>query len=190
MTSADTTVGAVHRTGVYTCPMHPSIRKPEPGACPICGMTLSVIAKRRAAFGPFSAATLASFAMLGVYFGVLSLVSGWSFTLSEFARFWPFVLALAFGFGTQIGLYTYLKQVLAQHHAGKMVVASGTTSTAAMISCCAHYLANVAPVLGAAGFVTLVAQYQVELFWVGLAFNAAGIAFIGSKILRARRQPC
>jgi Cu+-exporting ATPase len=26
--------------GVYTCPMHPEIRKPGPGSCPICGMAL------------------------------------------------------------------------------------------------------------------------------------------------------
>ncbi len=25
---------------IYTCPMHPQIRRPEPGNCPICGMTL------------------------------------------------------------------------------------------------------------------------------------------------------
>jgi hypothetical protein len=25
---------------VYTCPMHPQIRKPKPGSCPICGMDL------------------------------------------------------------------------------------------------------------------------------------------------------
>lgn len=25
---------------VYTCPMHPQIRRPEPGSCPICGMAL------------------------------------------------------------------------------------------------------------------------------------------------------
>jgi Cu+-exporting ATPase len=25
---------------VYTCPMHPQIRQPQPGNCPICGMTL------------------------------------------------------------------------------------------------------------------------------------------------------
>lgn len=133
---------------------------------------------------------LASLAMLGVYFGVLSLVSGWEFTVSEFARFWPYIVTLAAGFGLQIGLYVHLRHRLAHHHAGgKMVVASGTTSTAAMISCCAHYIANVLPVIGAAGLVTLVAQYQVQLFWLGLAFNAAGIAYIGSKILRAGNHP-
>jgi P-type Cu+ transporter len=25
---------------IYTCPMHPEIRQPDPGACPICGMAL------------------------------------------------------------------------------------------------------------------------------------------------------
>ena len=25
---------------VWTCPMHPEVRKPEPGKCPVCGMKL------------------------------------------------------------------------------------------------------------------------------------------------------
>ena len=24
----------------YICPMHPQVRKPSPGSCPICGMDL------------------------------------------------------------------------------------------------------------------------------------------------------
>src|SRR4029079_2177408 len=27
----------------YTCPMHPEIRQPGPGACPICGMSLEPV---------------------------------------------------------------------------------------------------------------------------------------------------
>jgi Cu+-exporting ATPase len=56
-----------------------------------------------------------------------------------------------------------------------------------MISCCAHYLTNVAPVLGATGLVAFAAQFQVELFWVGLAFNAAGIAYVGTKLWKATK---
>ena len=26
--------------GDYTCPMHPEVRRPNPGSCPICGMAL------------------------------------------------------------------------------------------------------------------------------------------------------
>ena len=129
------------------------------------------------------------FALLAVYFGLLTLVSGWQFTLEQFGMFWPFVVALAVGFGVQIALFVYLRRLVtgAQGH-GKVVAVSGTASTAAMVSCCTHYLANVLPIVGAAGLVTLATQYQVELFWVGLAFNAAGIAYIGSKVAAAIKE--
>ncbi|HEY5574434.1 MAG TPA: hypothetical protein VIK64_15545, partial [Anaerolineales bacterium] len=92
---------------------------------------------------------------------------------------------LALGFGIQIGLYTYLRRAIHRGDAsGKVLAVSGTTSTAAMISCCTHYLTNILPFIGIAGFVTVVAQYQIELFWFGLASNAAGIAYIGSKVVR------
>lgn len=28
---------------IYTCPMHPQIRRSAPGNCPICGMTLEPV---------------------------------------------------------------------------------------------------------------------------------------------------
>jgi P-type Cu+ transporter len=126
--------------------------------------------------------------LLGVYFVVLSTVSGWQFTVNQFSEFWYYILPLSAGFGLQVALYTRLRQLLAEDGSRAVVAASGTTSTAAMISCCAHYLANVAPVLGASGLVTFAAQYQVEFFWAGLAFNAAGIAYIGSRLWRAARE--
>jgi Cu(I)/Ag(I) efflux system membrane fusion protein len=29
----------------YTCPMHPSVQQPEPGNCPVCGMTLTPVTR-------------------------------------------------------------------------------------------------------------------------------------------------
>jgi Cu+-exporting ATPase len=172
---------------IYTCPMHPQVREAVPGSCPICNMALVPAGAGASMLKPLAVGTLAFLTMLAIYFGVLTLVSGWDFTVSEFAKFWYYVLPLALGFGIQLGLYVYLRQRLASHHAGGMVVASGATSTGAMLACCTHYLTNVLPIIGAAGLVTLAAQYQVELFWVGLAFNAAGIAFVGSRIIQAGR---
>jgi P-type Cu+ transporter len=132
---------------------------------------------------------LALLALLGVYFGLLTLVSGWQFTLDQFALYWPYISALAAGFGVQVGLYVYLRRLLHGSKAhGKVVAVSGTTSAAAMVSCCTHYLANLLPIVGAAGLVTLATQYQVELFWVGLVFNAAGIAYIGIKVAGATKE--
>jgi Cu+-exporting ATPase len=137
---------------------------------------------------PIAAGVLAAAGLLAVYLIVLSLVSGIGFTVSQLAQYWYFVGPLAFGFGIQVALYMHLRDVaLHGHHAGNVVAASGTTSTLAMISCCAHYLTNVLPVLGVTGFITMIAEYQTELFWLGLVFNAAGIAYVGSKGYAARR---
>lgn len=137
----------------------------------------------------FAAGLAASVLLLGIYFAVLSLVSGWGFAASQFAQFRYFIVTLAVGFGIQIGLYRYLKVKHSLRHgdtSGRVVAATGTTSTAAMISCCAHYLVNILPILGATGIATIAAQYQVKLFWIGIAFNLAGIAFISSRIISAR----
>jgi len=131
---------------------------------------------------------VASAALLGIYFGILAAVSGWEFTVSQFLDFWYFIVSLAAGFGIQIGLFTYLRNaVRGMDMSGKVVAVSGTTSTVAMISCCAHYLTNILPVVGAAGAIALVAQYQIELFWFGLASNLAGIAYMANRVVKFTR---
>jgi len=126
--------------------------------------------------------------LLALYFGLLALISGWSFTLSQFGEFWYYIVPLAAGFGVQVAQFLKLREVVSRaKEAGAVIAASGTTSMAAMISCCAHYLANVAPLLGATGLVAFAAQFQVELFWVGLAFNAAGIGYVGTKLWKATK---
>ena len=50
-----------HAAEVWTCPMHPDVREPAPGTCPICGMTLvkeSAPATRPAADAPARAAVV------------------------------------------------------------------------------------------------------------------------------------
>jgi Cu+-exporting ATPase len=127
--------------------------------------------------------------LLGIYFVILAAVSGWEFTVSQFLEFWYFIVSLTAGFGIQIGLYGYLRNaVRTMDMSGKVVAVSGTTSTAAMISCCAHYLTNILPVVGAAGAVALVAQYQIELFWFGLVCNLAGIVYMTSKVAKFSRD--
>lgn len=99
-------------------------------------------------------------------------------------------MTLALGFGGQIGLYTYLRNKISQRPppAGRVLAVSGATSTMAMVSYCAHYVVNLLPVIGLAGAVALLAQYQVELFWVGLAFNLGGLVYLGSKAVKLKTQ--
>jgi Cu+-exporting ATPase len=133
--------------------------------------------------------TLASSILLGVYFTVLTLVSGWSFTQEQFVDYWYFVVSLAVGFGVQVALYQYIKSLVHSGKGmGKVVGVSGTTSTAAMISCCAHYLVNLVPILGVTGLATFTAQYQVKLFWVGIFFNIAGVVYMINRIIKFKKD--
>ena len=124
-------------------------------------------------------------ALLLVYVIVATAISGFAFASNQFISYWYFFVSLAAGFGIQIGLYLYLKE-LVKNSSMQMgrgaVVTTGTTSTLAMLSCCAHYLVNIVPILGMTGLATLVAQYQVKIFWVGIMFNLFGIWFISNKI--------
>jgi hypothetical protein len=131
---------------------------------------------------------LSSLILLGIYFAVLTLVSGWDFAQDQFTNSWYFIVSLAIGFGIQIGLYTHLKGLIkGMHGEGKVLGVTGTTSTVAMISCCTHYLINLLPILGTVGIVTFVAQYQVGLFWVGLLFNLGGTIYIASRVIKFKQ---
>ncbi len=119
-----------------------------------------------------------SLALLTIYFSVLSLVSGAPFAFSQFKSFWYFILALAFGFGIQVGLFSYAKDKVSRSTLG----VTGTTSVGSMISCCSHYLATILPVIGTTGIVSIIAGYQVQIFWVGILANLTGIFYIGRKV--------
>lgn len=128
---------------------------------------------------------LACLTLLVIYFGILTFVSGWGFAWQQFSQFWYFIVSLSLGFGIQFSLYNYLKDIAnEQALTGKVLAASATTSTAAMISCCVHYLTTVLPIIGVTGIITIISQYQVQFFWLGLFFNLLGIIYIGDKVLK------
>ena len=145
-----------------------------------------MIQVRKASFTAIQKGFLATIILLFIYFTVVSLVSGWSFAQYQFRQFWYYVVTLATGFGIQIGLYSYLKSAMKQHLSRNVVATTGATSTVAMISCCTHYLVNFLPILGTVGIITVISQYQVQLFWVGIAFNLAGLAYMLFQVRKFR----
>ena len=131
---------------------------------------------------------LAFLTLISLYFLILTLVSGWKFTWEQFSQFWYYVVSLALGFGIQFSLFSYLKGVIKQNATSrKVLTTTGATSTGAMISCCAHYLVNLLPILGVTGIITFISQYQVQFFWLGLFFNLLGIFYIGNKVVKVTK---
>ncbi len=100
--------------------------------------------------------------------------------VSLLATDWPFVAAIATGFGVQVGLYSHLRSLTQVPAAANAATGVGTgTSTVAMIACCAHHATDILPVLGlsaVAGAAGFLAQWRVPLMSLGIAMNLVGIA--------------
>jgi len=91
-------------------------------------------------------------------------------------------LALAAGFGLQVGLFVHLRSASSAPGAANVVTATGAASTAAMASCCTHYLVGLLPVLGAVGLASFVDRHQAEALWFGVVSNLAGAVYLASRI--------
>jgi hypothetical protein len=138
---------------------------------------------------PLVAGLLAAAALLGFYLGVITLAQDWSHALDQLRADGSFVGALTAGFGTQVGLWVYLRRLHARTRAVG-VAAGGGTSGVAMLACCAHHLAEVLPIVGLSGAALFLAQVKLPLLWLGLSMNLAGIFYLLRQIRRQRRMNC
>jgi len=66
--------------------------------------------------------------------------------------------------------------------------AGGTTSTVAMVACCAHHVTDVLPILGLTAAAAFLAQYRTAFMLVGLGMNLVGIAVMLVILVRERRK--
>ena len=90
------------------------------------------------------------------------------------------------GFGTQLGLYTYLRNMHLHATVGGVAASTGT-STVAMLACGAHHLTEVFAIFGLSGAANFLNVYKTPLLWLGIVMNLFGIADLLWKI-RQRRQ--
>src|SRR3990170_1771336 len=130
---------------------------------------------RAALVGVLGAAGLIGFYITVVWLGSRS----WAHAVDLLWSDHYYVAAVALGFGTQIGLYGYVRGLLrgaAGVRSSTAVAAAGTgTSTTSMIACCLHHVADV------------LSNYKVPLIAVGLVTNAIGIVLMGRIIAHHRR---
>jgi hypothetical protein len=92
-----------------------------------------------------------------------------------------------------MALYTILKKRLFIPAAnpgpsGALTGAGGTTSTLAMIACCAHHVTDVLPILGLTAAATFLADYQTLFMRVGLGTTLVGIAVMLFILFKERKK--
>ncbi len=136
---------------------------------------------------PLTFGLLAASGLLVFYLGTITLAQGWGHATEQLLDDFWFVSAIIAGFGTQVGLYTYLRRMHLHAMAGGVTVSTGT-STIAMFACCAHHLTDVFAIIGLSGIALFLNAYKTPLLWVGIVMNLFGIAYLLWKI-RQQRQP-
>jgi hypothetical protein len=131
--------------------------------------------------------------LMAVYFGLVSWAEGPQHAVDLFWQDRFIVIPIVVGFGTQMALYVILKKrlfvpVAEAGPSGVLAGAGGTTSTVAMVACCAHHVTDVLPFLGLTAAATFLAEYRIAFMLVGLGTTIVGIVVMLVILFRERRK--
>lgn len=141
---------------------------------------------------PLGAGLIGAAFLTGVYLGIVSLAESPAHALDLFWDDKAIVIPILLGFGTQVGLFTYLKKGLflpvRGPASGATTAAGGGVSTMAMVACCLHHVSDILPLVGLTAAATFLAEWKIPFMVVGLLTNAFGIAFMLREISKARRH--
>lgn len=130
----------------------------------------------------------AGLALLGLYLGVIAIAQGPSHALEQLAVDARYVAAVTIGFAVQVALFVELRQTAARQRRSAAITAASTgTSTAAMLACCAHHVADVLPLVGLSAAAVFLDAYKMPLLVVGLTMNAIGVTLLWRELTRLRR---
>ena len=122
----------------------------------------------------------------GFYAGVVGAAGGLDHLRSQARSDWYWLALIFAGFGTQIALFVELRR---RHRANRGTTAAAGTGAGAsavgMVACCAHHVADIAPILGASGAATFFTDARVPIMAAGVAVNALGVAIAVRRLRRA-----
>lgn len=129
---------------------------------------------------------LASAGLAFFYIVVVWAASGSFDHLVDQARAdWYFLALILGGFGVQVALVSELRRRHRLQQAAAVAGGAGMgASTAGMIACCAHHIADLAPFIGATGAATFLTDYRIPFMVVGIGVNAAGVAIAARRLRR------
>jgi hypothetical protein len=138
---------------------------------------------------PILIGNLGGLALFALYLTFVTVAQGWQHAIELFRQDAWLVIPIMIGFGVEVGLYTHLRGVIRRglRQSKMMMGAGGATSTAAMVACCAHHVADVLPLLGLSAVASFLAAYKIPFMLIGLAMNVIGIIVIVRAIRKEQR---
>ncbi len=134
---------------------------------------------------------LSSAVGLGIAYSLIVGLSSqsWFHLLEQWRTDAAFIVLVALGFGTQMGLYQHVRRVVRGGGKAAAVTAGSTaTSTTAMVACCLHHLSDIVPFIGLSGAATFLIQYKVPVVLVSLVANGIGMVLMVRTLRHARQM--
>ena len=137
---------------------------------------------------------LAVVGLLGFYLAVIVAASGVAHLGAQLALDWPWIAVIVAGFGVQMALLITLRERQRARAAAAAVGTGAGASVVGMLACCAHHLADIAPLVGVNLAATFLATYRVPFMAVGIAVNAIAVTITVHKLREeagqlARQEP-
>ena len=99
---------------------------------------------------------------------------------------WPWLVLILAGFGTQVALFVELRRRHRLHDAAVKTATGGGAGASAvgMVACCAHHVADLAPIIGVSGVAVFLTDYRAPIMIVGIAVNALGVVLAARRLHR------
>ena len=130
------------------------------------------------------AAAIATVLLALFYVGVVWAASGsFQHVVDQAGRDWYYLALIVSGFGIQVALVSELRRRHRLQHSAALAGGAGVgSSTAGMVACCAHHIAELAPFIGATGAATFLIEYRIPFMIVGIGINAIGVAVAAHRL--------
>jgi hypothetical protein len=117
----------------------------------------------------------------------MTLGNTFTIALSEMARWWAYIAALAVGFGVQVGMYAHIRDLSRAGRGGlhgPSMAAGGGVSAGSMVACCLHHVTDVLPFVGLSAAGLFLADYQSVFMSLGVLSSIVGIAVMLEQLQR------
>jgi hypothetical protein len=109
--------------------------------------------------------------------------------LEQFFLYKYWIIFLIVGFGVQMGLFWYIRSGKHLNGSSKTAISAGaSTSTVAMVACCAHHLVDLMPIFGFSAAALFLTKHQTYFFSLGIISNILGILLM-SYIIKTKKHP-
>lgn len=128
---------------------------------------------------PVATGTVAALLLFAFYVVIVAVAEGRALVADQLVEDAPYFVFLFPGFAVQVGLYTHVRQRVAQGEAsGAVTGTAGGVSTTAVVACCAHFIPTLLPVVGVSAISALLAAWKGPLLILAILANLAGIAYM------------